>query len=133
MTTDSSQPLRALAAMLLFGIAIGAATYALFRLAHLPFGLPQLAVLAFWTVLSAALQIWQEGGLISDPKGFMVRFMVGLVAKLLVALAAVAAILVLLPRDRAVPLALLLTGLYLAFLAFSTIRLSSRSRSAPRP
>ena len=133
MTTDSYQPIRTLAAVVLFGIAIGAASYALFRLAHFPFGLPHLAILAFWTTLSAAMQIWQEAGLIGDPKGFMFRFMVGLVVKLLVALSAVAAILALRPRDEAVPLALLFTGLYLAFLAFSTIRLSSRSRTAPHP
>jgi len=119
--------------MVLFGIAVGAATYAVFRLAHWPFGLSHVAVLFFWTLLSAALQVWQEEGLITDPKGFMLRFMSGLVIKLLVALAAVAAILALLPRERAVPLALLFAVLYLAFLAFSTLRLSSRSRNAPRP
>ena len=133
MTTARYDPLSSLTAVVLFGIAVGAATYALFRLAHWPFGLAHLAILAFWTMLSAALQIWQEGGLVDDPKGFMFRFMIGLVLKLLVALAAVAAILVLLPRERSVPLALMFAALYMAFLAFSTVRLSSRSRNAPRP
>lgn len=132
MATHNYPPARVLAAMVLFGIAMGAATYAVFRLANWPFGLAHVAVLVFWTLLSAALQVWQEQGLIADPKGFMFRFMSGLVIKLLVALAAVAAILLLLPREQAVPLALLFAALYLAFLAFSTLRLSGRSRNAPR-
>ena len=102
-------------------------------LAHWPFGAAQVAMLAFLAVLTAVLHLWQENGLIEDPKGFMFRFMLGLIIKLGSSLVAIAAILLLLPRERALPLALTFAVLYLAFLAFSTVRLSARSRNAPRP
>lgn len=132
MATHKYPPARVLAAMVLFGIAVGAVTYAVFHLAHWPFGLSHVGVLCFWTLLSAALQVWQEEGLIRDPKGFIVRFMLGLVIKLLVAIGAIAVLLFLLPRHQALPMALLCIGLYLSFLAFSTIRLSARARHSPR-
>lgn len=130
---DRSGTYRTLFAILLFTLATGAATYAVCLLAHWPFGLPQLAMLGFLAVLTGALHIWQESAMLTDPKGFMFRFMIGLVLKLGSALVAVVAILMLLPRARAVPLALTFALLYLAFLAFSTVRLSARSRSLPRP
>jgi len=133
MATDKHLPLGSLTAVTLFSVALGAAMFAVYRLAHWSFGLPQLAVLVFLALLTATLLVWQESGLASDPKGFMFRFMVSLVVKLLVALFATAALLLLLPRERSVPLALTFASLYLAFLVFSTLRLSVRSRNAPRP
>ena len=124
---------RSLIAVLLFTIAMGAAMYAICLLAHWPFGMPQLGMLAFLAVLTAALHLWQENAMVTDPKGFMFRFMIGLVLKLGSALVAVVVILMFLPRAKAVPLALTFALLYLAFLAFSTVRLSTRSRNLPRP
>ncbi|MCI1751813.1 MAG: hypothetical protein LKM36_02795 [Flavobacteriales bacterium] len=116
-----------------FTLAVGAALYAVCMLVHWPFGAAQVAMLAFLAALTAVLHLWQENGLIEDPKGFMFRFMLGLIIKLGSSLVAIAAILLLLPRERALPLALTFAVLYLAFLAFSTVRLSARSRNAPRP
>ncbi|MBK9599532.1 MAG: polymer-forming cytoskeletal protein [Flavobacteriales bacterium] len=48
---------RSLIAILLFTVAVGAATYAICLLAHWPFGLPQLAMLAFFAVLTGALHL----------------------------------------------------------------------------
>lgn len=124
---------RSLIAVLLFTVAVGAVTYAISMLVHWPFGAPQLAMLVFLAALTASLNLWQENAMVSDPKGFMFRFMIGLVLKLMSALVAVVAILMLLPRGKAVPLALTFAALYLVFLAFSTIRLSARSRNLPRP
>ena len=121
-----------MAALAVFSLAVGAATYAVFQLAHWPFGRAQMAMLVFLAVLTGVLHLWQEQGLAKDPRGFMFRFMIGLVLKLAVALAVVAGMLILLPRSRAVPLALTFALLYLCFLVFSTVRLSSRSRNAPR-
>ncbi len=126
-------PNRSLPALAAFSVAAGAATYGVYLLGHWPFGMPQLAMVAFLAVLTGCLLVWQENGLTADPKGFMFRFMIGLVLKLISALVAVVAILLLLPRSRAIPLALTFAALYLAFLAFSTVRLSARSRNAPRP
>lgn len=126
----ASNPLVAVAA---FALAVGAALYAVCFLGHLPFGAPQVAMVAFLAVLTGVLHLWQENGLVEDPRGFMFRFMLGLIVKFVMALVVIAAILLLLPRERALPLALTFAALYLAFLTFSTIRLSARSRNAPRP
>lgn len=126
----ASNPLVAVSA---FTLAVGAALYAVSVLAHWSFGMPQLAMLGFLAALTAVLHLWQENGLVEDPRGFMFRFMFGLMIKFAMALVVIAAILLLLPRTRAVPLALTFAALYLAYLAFSTVRLSTRSRNAPRP
>ena len=126
----ASNPLVAVSA---FTLAVGAALYAVSVLAHWSFGMPQLAMLGFLAALTAVLHLWQENGLVEDPRGFMFRFMLGLMIKFAMALVVIAAILLLLPRTRAVPLALTFAALYLAYLAFSTVRLSTRSRNAPRP
>ncbi len=125
--------LRSLAATVVFSIAVGAFAMGIFQLAHWPYGLEQLAMLAFLAILTGALLAWQENGLIRDPKGFMARFMIGLMLKLLVAVAVVAGLLLLLPRAKAISLALTFTVFYLLFLIFTTVRLSIRSRHAPRP
>lgn len=122
-----------LIAVTLFSLAVAAALYAVHRLAHWPFGTAQLAMVAFLAVITAVLLVWQENALSSAPRGFMTRFMLGLTMKLICALAVVAGLLVLLPRERALPLALTFAALYLLFLFFSTARLSTRSRNAPRP
>lgn len=123
---------RSLMAVVVFSLAAGAGTYGVYMLAGWPFGLPQLALLGFLAVLTGGLVMWQENGLAKDPKGFLFRFMIGLVIKLIAALAVVAGILLLLPRARALPLALTFAVLYLLFLVFSTVRLSNRSRNLPR-
>ncbi len=117
-------------AVLLFGLAAGALAYGLSMLLHWPFGLPQLAVWGFLTLVSAVLLNWQEAGLARDPRNFMFRFMTGLVLKMLSALLVVAVILIVLPREEGVQLAVLFALLYLMFLAFSTLRLNRISRKA---
>lgn len=67
--------------------------------------------------------------MITDPKGFVSRFMLGLLGKMLLSLLMVVALLILLPRERSIPLALTFAVLYLAYLAFSTLRLTRLSRT----
>lgn len=132
MATDGGRGLRSFSAVTLFTLAMGAATYAVYALAKWPFGMPQLGVLLFLGGLTMLLLSWQERAMAKDPRGFMLRFMTGLVLKLIAGLFAVAAILFLLPRAEGVRLALTFALLYLAFLAFSTMRLTLRSRNLPR-
>jgi hypothetical protein len=122
-----------LKALAVYTLAVGAALYALFILLHWPFGMPQLAMLLFLALLTGVVHAWQEHALATDPKGFMFRFMAGLALKLVVAVVSIAALLLLLPRARSLPLALTFAGLYLLFLVFSAVQLSTRSRRAPRP
>lgn len=112
----------------LFTLAAGAAAFGVYTLAQWPFGAAEAGSLLFLGTLSGLLLSWQEKGLVTDPRGFMNRFMLGLMVKLLASLFAVAIILFLLPRDKGVRLGLTFAVLYLAYLAFSTIRLSNRSR-----
>jgi hypothetical protein len=124
---------RSVVALVVFSLAVAAGTYGVYLLAHWPFGVEQLAMIGFLAIVTGVLYIWQEQALAKDPKGFLFRFMIGLVLKLVAALVVVAGLLLLLPRARAVPLSLTFAVLYLLFLVFSTVRLSTRSRNAPRP
>lgn len=118
---------------LAFAAAAGAVLYGVLYALHLPFTWPYAAVLAYLTAITLVLLRWQENGLRTDPKGFVNRFMLGLVLKMMLSLALIVAVLFLLPRPTALPLALSFALLYLAFLSFSTVRLSARSRSLPAP
>lgn len=125
--------MRSWIATLLFTLAAGAFVYGLYVFMHWPFGKAEVAVPLFLGLLTGGLLAWQEQAMKADPQGFMRRFMLGLTAKLAASVLAIAAILVYLPRDRAVTLALTFTGLYLLFLVFTTSRLGQRSRNLPRP
>jgi hypothetical protein len=125
--------IRSLAALAAFSVALGILAYGLCQWAGWPFEKAQWAILLFLAILTGALMLWQESAMAKDPKGFMFRYMLGLVIKLFTALVAVVAILMLLPRPQALRLALTLAAFYLAFLVFSTVRLSSRSRNLPKP
>lgn len=119
--------------ILLFAACTGAALYGVLHGLRLPFSWHYAAALVYLTVITVVLHTWQENALLTDPKGFVNRFMLGLVLKMMLSLALIVAVLFLLPRPVALPLALSFAALYLAFLVFSTVRLSARSRNAPRP
>ena len=68
----------------------------------------------------------------SDPKGFVRRFMAGLMLKMLLSLAVLFALLIRAPEKNVMPNGIAFAVLYLAFLAFSTVRLSALSRKLPR-
>lgn len=122
----------ALVPVLLFTAVCGAATALVLRLAGLPWHWGYAAAVAFLSGLTLLLHLWQERAMVDDPKGFVRRFMAGLVLKMFVSIVVVAVVLLTLPRDRAVPLALAFALLYLAFLGFSTGRLVNLSRRQPR-
>ncbi|MBV6405917.1 MAG: hypothetical protein IT228_02380 [Flavobacteriales bacterium] len=121
------------AAVLLFTLACGGATGLLLWLTGTPWHWGYAAVLVYLGGITLLLHRWQERALVEDPKGFVRRFMTGLTLKMFVSIVAVAVVLLTLPRDRAVPLALAFALLYLAFLGFSTGRLVNLSRRPPRP
>lgn len=133
MAQTGYRPWRTMVPVALFTLAAGAATYGTYQLLGWHFGLPVATVLLFLFLLTALLLIRQEGNLSADPRRFTSGFMAGLAIKLLAGAAAVAAILSLLPRDAAVRLTLTFAVLYLAFLAFSTMRLGAVLRNLPRP
>ena len=119
--------------VLLFAAVCAAATWFGLRLLGLPFHWAYGLVVGYLATFTLVLHIWQERSMHTDPKGFVRRFMTGLVMKMLVSLFLLLAIVFLVPRDLALPLALCFAFLYLAFLGFSTARLVGFSRNLPRP
>lgn len=119
--------------LLLFTAACAVCTWLALHFFNVPFQAAHAGVIAYLTVATLALHAWQEGALESDPKGFVHRFMTGLVLKMFASLALLVALVFLLPREEAIPLAVAFALLYLAYLAFSTVRLSGLLRRLPKP
>ncbi len=90
-----------------------------------------LVILLYFAGLTGLLHAWQEDGLISDPKGFVRRFMTALMGKMLLSLVALMVLLLFAPIAIRVPLALSFAVLYLGFLVFSTLRLFNLAKQAP--
>lgn len=101
------------------------ATWLVLRLVGHPLSWPYISILAWFTIVTLVLHLWQEPAAANNVKGFMRRFMAGLVIKLLASLVLVF-VLVQLLADAAQlkPLLLAFVLLYLAFLGFSTARLT---------
>ena len=83
----------------------------------------------FFFLVTMGLHVWQERGFDTDPKGFVRRFMLGLVLKMFLSLIVVVAMLMLIKGEHRILTVLLFAGCYLAFLTFSTIRLVSLSKN----
>lgn len=90
-------------------------------------------VLLYFVMITAILHGWQEDAFVTDPKGFVRRFMAGLMLKMFLSLAVLVILLFTVTKSLSIPLTLSFATLYLAFLAFSTLRLSRLSRTAPKP
>lgn len=85
---------------------------------------PYGVALAWFSILTLVLHLWQERAAPSDIKGFIRRFMAGLVLKLLLSLLLLGIVLrTLPPAEPRSPFVLAFALLYLAFLGFSTTRL----------
>lgn len=117
----------------LFTLAMAIVAYGALRLLHVPFSWPYGLALAYFTLITLGLHAWQESGFRQTPQGFMQRFMAGLVMKMLGSVAVLVLLLLIVPRADAMPLGVVFAALYLAYLAFSTLRLLAISRQAPKP
>lgn len=111
--------------VILFSVACTGATWLALRLVGHPFSWPYISILAWFTIVTLVLHLWQEPAAANNVKGFMRRFMAGLVIKLLASLVLVFVLVQLLAdAARLKPLLLAFVLLYLAFLGFSTARLT---------
>lgn len=118
--------------VLLFALTCAGLTYGTLHLLGHPLHWAYAAVIGYLGLTTWLLHHWQEEAMHTDPKGFVRRFMTGLVVKMLVSLFLLLAIVFLVPGDLALPLALMFALLYLAFLGFSTARLVNLSRTMPK-
>lgn len=89
--------------------------------------------LAYFAGLTWTLHRWQESGLDTDPQGMVRRFMTGLVMKMLFSLIMLVGLVLLAPPSVGMQLGVSFGALYLAFLTFSTVRLSALLRRPRDP
>jgi ABC-type xylose transport system permease subunit len=115
--------------LLLFSVAALFVVFGTLHLLGVPFDPAHVLPVAWFTLLTAITHTWLERGADRDPKGFVTRYMAVQVVKMLSSLMLVVLLLLALPKERGVPMALVFVGLYLMFLAFSTVRLSSRLKA----
>ncbi len=110
--------------VLLFSTVCWATTWFCVHWSGWSFTWPYAVVLTWFTLLTLALHLWQERAAPSDIKGFIRRFMAGLILKLLLSLLVLALLLHKLPPGgERTPFVMAFALLYLAFLGFSTARL----------
>ncbi len=118
--------------ILLFTAVVAVCTWLVLNMLGQPFTAAYAGILGYFTLITCALHLWQEQGMDNDPKGFVRRFMAGLVMKMFLSLMVIVLLVFLLPRNTALPLAVTFAVLYLAYLGFSTARLSMLLRNTPR-
>ncbi len=88
-------------------------------------------LLAYFTLVTFALLLWQERST-AQTNIFIRRFMGGLVLKLMGSLIVFAFLLKAAPEEVDKPLTVAFAGLYMVYLAFSTVRLSRVLRSSSK-
>ncbi len=89
-------------------------------------------MISYFMLFSMALHAWQEHALRTDPKGFTTRYLAGLSIKMLVSLMVLVILLLLLPQGSKLPVVLTFILLYLAYLGFSTARMTMLLRRISR-
>jgi len=88
-------------------------------------------LVAWFAMMTIGLHAWQEPAMVTDPKGFVRRFMAALMLKMVLSVALLVLVLLRVANAEVVPAALVFAFLYLAFLTFSTARLIRLSRKRP--
>lgn len=89
-------------------------------------------LVAWFALITLVLHLWQEPAMARDPKGFARRFMAGLSIKMLLSLLVALVLLLRAPKEERFLIGVAFAGLYLGFLAFSTVRLTGLARKLPR-
>jgi hypothetical protein len=115
-------------AVLLFTALCAGGLFIILLALGIPFGLQHAGALSYFAAVTLALHRWQENALLTDPKGFINRFMAGMVIKMMLSMVVLLVVLVSIPRSMVLVTALPFMALYLAYLVFSTLRLSTKLR-----
>ncbi|MBX2978533.1 MAG: hypothetical protein KF905_04485 [Flavobacteriales bacterium] len=114
--------------LLVFNLACALGLYAVLAALEQPFGKVHYAALLYFLLLGAILHTWQERAFISHPQGSVQRYMTGMVIKMLLSLLLIMVLVIKLPKEDVLSFALPFMGLYLAHLAFGTVRLTALLR-----
>lgn len=115
--------------LLLFSLVCAGVTWLALYFAHEPFMPVQIATLCYFAMISFILLAWQEQALANDPKGFVRRFMLGMILKMFISLGLLFYLMSILDDATEKPFAATFILLYMAFLAFTTVRLVTRLRA----
>jgi len=118
--------------ILLFTAAMGLLLWIAFYGLQQPLEPAHGIMLLWFAAITTALHLWQEHSMATDPKGFVRRFMAGLMLKMLLSLGVLVVLLIRAPKETVMPNGIAFALLYLAFLAFSTARLTGLSRKLPK-
>ncbi|MBK7944582.1 MAG: hypothetical protein IPJ85_04405 [Flavobacteriales bacterium] len=118
--------------ILLFTAAMGLLLWIAFYGLKQPLEPAHGIMLLWFAAITTALHLWQEHSMATDPKGFVRRFMAGLMLKMLLSLGVLVVLLIRAPKETVMPNGIAFALLYLAFLAFSTARLTGLSRKLPK-
>ena len=110
--------------IVLFTLACTLATWLVYRYAGLRMGQAAWGVISYYMVLTALLHAWQEGGRDISPQVLVRRYMAGLAIKMFLSLIVLVLLLFLLPKEAVLHVALTFILLYLAYLGFSTARMT---------
>jgi F0F1-type ATP synthase assembly protein I len=111
-----------------FTLACAAVMFGVLHLLKAPITAHYFFALLYFAAITFFLHRWQENNFAADPKGFVRRFMTGLVLKMFASIAVLVVCMLLVPADLLVPFTLCFAVLYLAYLAFGTARLMRLSR-----
>jgi len=124
----AAAPRPLLVPLLLFTAAVGALLWSSLKLAGLPMGPAHAGILLYFGLASLLLHRWQERGLEGRPMLFQQRFMAGLTIKMLLSLVLLVVLVLALPKEQVLSVAITFCALYLAYLGFSTARLVGMMR-----
>ncbi|MBL7953278.1 MAG: hypothetical protein JNM62_16345 [Flavobacteriales bacterium] len=111
-----------------FTLACAAVLFVILRAVKAPITTHYLFALVYFAAITFFLHRWQENNFATDPKGFVRRFMTGLVLKMFASIAVLVVCMLLVSAELLVPFTLSFAVLYLAYLVFSTARLMRLSR-----
>lgn len=111
-----------------FTLACAAALFVVLRAVQASITAHYFFALIYFAAITFFLHRWQENNFAADPKGFVRRFMTGLVLKMFTSIAVLVVCMLLVPAELLVPFTLSFAVLYLAYLVFSTARLMRLSR-----
>ena len=118
--------------IVLFTLVCAAVTCCVLWLTGNPIDQRIWGIISYFMLLSTVLHAWQERSMITDPKGFIRRYLTGLSIKMFLSLIVLVVLLLATAKADRLPIAVTFILLYLAYLGFSTARMAMLIRKVPR-
>jgi hypothetical protein len=110
--------------VVLFTLACAFTVWLAFMYAGIRMGQMEWGILSYYMLITLFLHAWQERAMLHDPGGFVRRYVAGLGLKMLASFMVLVLLLLRISGERVLPVVLTFILLYLAYLAFSTARMT---------